>query len=75
MSTTYSISKSILVIDEQQMFVTYGIVAKDSDGNKISEFSDVSVNKSFTERVVGLLNDYEVEPCHFFEVVLDELNR
>ena len=75
MNTTYSISKNVLVLDKQQIFVTYGIVAKDSDGNKISEFSDVSLNKNFTENVVSLLNDCEVEPCHFFEVVLDELNR
>lgn len=75
MNTTYSISKNVLVLDKQQIFVTYGIIAKDSDGNKISEFNDVSLNKSFTENVVNLLNDCEVEPCHFFEVVLDELNR
>lgn len=75
MNTTYSISKNVLVLDKQQIFITYGIVAKDSDGNKISEFNDVSLNKNFTENVVNLLNDCEVEPCHFFEVVLDELNR
>lgn len=75
METVYSISKNIVIIDGGQVLLTYGIVAVDGSGNKVSEFRDVSVNKSFTERVIKLLNDCRVEPCHFFDVVNDELNR
>lgn len=75
METVYSISKNIVIIDDGQVLLTYGIVAADRSGNRLSEFPDVSVNRSFTERVVKLLNGCRVEHCHFFEVVTDELNR
>lgn len=75
METVYSISKNAVIIEEGGVLLTYGIVAHNGGGEKISEFPDVSVNKSFTERVVSLLNECKVEPCHFFDVVLDELNR
>ncbi len=75
MRTVYSISKNIIIIDGGQVLVTYGIAATDSRGNRVSEFRDVSVSRSFTERVIKLLNDCRVEPCHFFDVVTDELNR
>lgn len=75
MKTQYSITKNVLIVDEHQMFVTYGIVAEDENGEKLSEFTDVSVNRKLTENIIKLLNDCRVEVCHFFEVVTDELNR
>lgn len=75
MKTTYSISKNVLVLDENSIFITYGIRADNENGELISEFRDVSINRSFTEKMIKLLNDCKVEPCHFFEVVMDELNR
>ena len=74
MDTVYYVSDGILVLEGGQSIPTYGIAAKDN-GSIISEFSDVSINKSFTEKVVKLLNDCRVEPCHFYDVVIDELNR
>ena len=75
MSTTYSVSKDVLILESGQIIPTYSIVLTDENGMKLSELSDVSVNKSFTEKVVKLLNDCKVEPCHFYDVVIDELNR
>ena len=75
MKNTYCISKSVLVLETGQIIPTYGIVLNDDSGTKISEFSDISVNKSFTEKIVKLLNECQVEPCHFYDVVIDELNR
>jgi len=75
MITTYSISRSVLVLESGQVIPTYGIRLTDENGVRISELSDVSINKSFTEKVVKLLNDCKVEPCHFYDVVIDELNR
>lgn len=75
MKNTYSMSKSVLVLESGQVIPTYGIMVKNDSGAKISEFSDVSVNKSFTEKLVKLLNECQVEPCHFYDVVIDELNR
>lgn len=75
MNTVYSVSKSVLILESGQIIPTYGIVLTDENGTKVSELSDVSVNKSFTEKVVKLLNECKVEPCHFYDVVIDELNR
>lgn len=75
MNTVYSVSKNVLILESGQIIPTYGIALTDENGTKISELSDVSVNKSFTEKVVKLLNECKVEPCHFYDVVIDELNR
>lgn len=76
MKTVYSITKSALVLEDGNFVLTYGIEATDQDsGNTLSEFKDVSVNKSLTERIVTLLNTCEVEVCHFYDVIIDELNR
>ena len=75
MNTIYSVSKDVLILESGQIIPTYGIVLTDENGTKISEMSDISVNKSFTEKVVKLLNECKVEPCHFYDVVIDELNR
>lgn len=75
LETVYAISQNAVVIEGSNILLTYGIVAKNSKGEKISEFCDVSVNRDFTERVINLLNKCEIEPCHFHDVVLDELNR
>lgn len=76
MKTVYSITKGALVLEDGNFVLTYGIEATDQDsGNTLSEFKDVSVNKSLTERIVTLLNTCEVEVCHFYDVIIDELNR
>lgn len=75
MNTRYSVSYGVLVLEGGQNIPTYGIVATDENGGLVSEFPDVSINKSFTEKVVKLLNECMVEPCHFYDVVIDELNR
>lgn len=76
MKTVYSIKKSAVILDDGNFLLTYGIDAIDKEsGNLVSDFRDVSVNKKFTEHIVSLLNDSEIEICHFHEVVIDELNR
>ena len=75
MNIIYCVSDSVLVLEGGQNIPTYGIAAKDGNGDTVSEFPDVSINKSFTEKVVKLLNKCMVEPCHFYDVVIDELNR
>ena len=75
MITKYSVSSGAIVLDDNSIMLTYGIVAEDENGERISEFSDVSVNRGFTEKVAELLNLCKIEPCHFFDVVIDELNR
>ena len=75
MSVKYSVINSAVIIEGNRLLMTYGIAAENENGEKISEFSDVSVNKAFTEKIAKLLNNAEVAPCHFYEVVIDELNR
>ena len=75
MATVYSVSKSVLVLEDNSIMLTYGIVAENENKEKIAEFSDVSVNREFTEKIAELLNLCKVEPCHFYDVVIDEINR
>lgn len=76
MKTVYSISKSALTLDDGSFILTYGIDATDAEsGETVSSFNDVSVNKSVTERIISILNSCEIEPCHFHDVIIDELNR
>lgn len=75
MKPLYSVSKSVIEITGNELLLTYGITAFDEHGEKLSEFDDVSVSKNVTERIAELLNSCEVELCHFYDTVLDELNR
>ena len=76
MKVLYSVTKGALVLDDENFILTYGIEATNSEnGSPLSKFSDVSVSKSTTERIVSILNSCEIELCHFYEVVIDELNR
>ena len=75
MKTKYTVSNGVLVLEDKSIMLTYGIIAENENGEKISEFRDVSVNRELTEKIAELLNLCKVEPCHFFDVVIDELNR
>ena len=76
MKVTYSMINDALLLDDGNFILTYGIQATDTEsGEKLSLFNDVSVSKSFTQRVIDILNTCEVEICHFHDVVTDELNR
>ncbi len=76
MKAIYSLSKNALTLEDGNFILTYGITATDSEnGEPLSEFKDVSVNKSFTEKIIKTLNSCEVELCHFHEVIYDELNK
>lgn len=75
MNVSYSIYTHGITVENSGNFNTYGIIATDTKGNVASRFSDVSLNKSFTEKIVKLLNDCKVKLCHFNDVVIDELNR
>ncbi len=76
MRAVYSISKNALLLDDGNFILTYGITATDTEsGETLDEFRDVSVNKSFTQRIIDTLNKCEVELCHFQEIIINELNR
>ncbi len=61
---------------ENSSQTTYGIVVcGKAEKVKLAEFPDVSLDKDFVIRLTELLNSCEVELCHFFDVVIDELNR
>jgi hypothetical protein len=76
MKALYSITKGALVLDNGTFILTYGIEATDKEnGSPLSKFADVSVNRNTAERIVSLLNSCEIELCHFYDVVIDELNR
>ena len=77
MNIEYQLTKTYIYLYlENQQFCTYGIDAINRSTAKIqSQISDVSLDKSFVQQVIDLLNSAEVELCHFAEVVEDELNK
>ncbi len=76
MKVTYSLSNNVLMLDDEKIILTYGIVARDPLNDEVlAYFDDVSVSRSLTQKITDILNSCEVELCHFREVVIDELNR
>lgn len=76
MSIKYALTKDVLLLEDGNYILTYGIQAKDeNNGEVLSAFNDVSVNKSFTQNVIDLLNICKVELCHFHDVVVDEIGK
>lgn len=76
MSIEYTLTKDVLLLEDGNYILTYGIQAKDeNNGEVLSSFNDVSVNKSFTQNVIDLLNMCKVELCHFHDVVVDEIGK
>lgn len=76
MSIEYTLTNDVLLLEDGNYILTYGIQARDRhNGEVLSSFNDVSVNKSFTQNVIDLLNTCKVELCHFHDVVVDEIGR
>lgn len=76
MGIEYTLTKDVLLLEDGNYILTYGIQAKDrQNGEILSAFNDVSVNRKFTQEVIDLLNTCKIELCHFYDVVIDELNR
>ncbi len=75
MSVDYRIIKTDISLDGTD-FDAYGIAAVDKlTAAVLLEIVDISPDDDFVKSVAELLNSCEVEPCHFFEIVSDELNR
>lgn len=71
----YLIVKENVKVEEKE-HTTYGIQAVSKNtAEPVGDFHDVSVDRSFVENVVNLLNTNDVELLHFRDVVIDELNR
>lgn len=64
------------IYTENQELTTYGISAVDrKTALTKSEFDDISFNIDLVCRLADLMNLEKIELCHFYDVVLDELNR
>ena len=75
MKIEYMLIKDILLLDND-FLPTYGIQASDTgSGEVLSVFNDVSVNRESVQNIVDLLNLCHVELCHFYDVVIDEINK
>lgn len=76
MIVDYSMIKNALILEDGNCIITYGIEARNStDGELLDIFEDVSVNSSFTENIIDILNTCKIEICHFRDVIIDELNK
>ncbi len=69
----YIITEDKLNIDEA-VVDTYGISAMCGEST-LKSVSDISTDMSFVVELVQKLNFFEVELCHFYDVIIDELNR
>lgn len=76
MKVEYFLIEEKIKTEEFEIYDTYGIAARcNNDVMTELKFSDVSLDRSFAENILNILNSHEVEICHFYDVVLDELNR
>ena len=62
-----------LTLSGGESISTYGVEMMSCDG--IEPFPDVSVDAAEVQRLVDLLRDNAVEPCHFRDVVTDYITR
>lgn len=59
---------------DRRSYDTYGISAcSDNDGTVVTVYHDVSLDRQAVCRIIDILNDCEVELCHFEDVVNDEM--
>lgn len=70
----YVIAPENIMVDKKE-HTSYGIQAVSKiTAEPLDSFHDVSVDRSFVENVVNLLNTNDVELPHFRDVVIDKLN-
>lgn len=68
MICTYS-----FVEEKKNERISYGIKAKNHEGQEISYFSDVFSNREEAEELVRLCNEGELRSCHLEDVILDAI--
>ena len=69
----YIISESKLNIDDAEVD-TYGITAY-CGKTALKTIDDISTDRNFVISLIEKLNFHQVELCHFYDIVIDELNR
>lgn len=74
MKIKYTVTEESVTPEGGERLTTYGITASES-GIVLAHFNDVSLDHEFTEKIAYILNSFEVELCHFRDVIIDEINR
>ena len=69
----YSLTKGVFTDEEGINHKTYGISAKDFNGNSFASYPDIFFNKRNAENFVNLCNGSKLELCHLLDVIEDAL--
>lgn len=70
----YSLAEGVFTDDEEGVtHKTYGISAKDFNGNISASYPDIFFNKCKAGIFVNLCNESKLELCHLSEVIEDAL--
>ena len=69
----YSLAEGVFTDEEGVIHKTYGISARDFNGNISASFPDIFLDKQNAESLVNLCNKNKLELCHLSDVIEDAL--
>lgn len=67
----YSLEEGVFIDEEGVSHKTYGISAKDFNGNICALYPDIFFNKCKAEKFFNLCNGSKLELCHLLDVIED----
>lgn len=70
----YSLAEGDFTDEEGVNHKTYGISAKDFNGNISASYPDIFFDKHDAENLVNLCNKNKLELCHLSDVIEDALS-
>ena len=69
----YSLAEGVFTDEEGVTYKTYGISAKDFNGNIFVSYPDIFFDKHKAANLVNLCNGSKLELCHLSDVIEDAL--
>lgn len=70
----YSLAEDVFTDEEGLNHKTYGISAKDFNGNICALYPDIFFDKHNAQNLVNLCNESKLELCHILDVIEDVLS-
>lgn len=67
----YYIIEKMLKTEDDISYQSFGVIAKDEKKRILEEIEDLFTDKKTAEECVRMLNNNNVELCHFADVVYD----
>ena len=69
----YSLTEGVFTDEEGVNRKTYGILARDFNGNVFASYPDIFLNRQKAESLANLCNESKLELCHLLDVIEDAL--